>query len=114
MRISDWSSDVCSSDLAKITYRDNKTLWREYEDTYRGRFFPLSMYARRPVDIFVIEKGKARRFSYSPSLFQAPHDQDRKSVVEGKSLYVRVDLGGCRFIKKKQKRKRYEQKKKVK
>src|SRR3546814_6212697 len=32
------------------------------------------MYARRPVDIFVIEKGKARRFSYSPSLFQAPHD----------------------------------------
>src|SRR3546814_3230245 len=32
------------------------------------------MYARRPVDIFVIEKGQARRFSYSPSLFQAPHD----------------------------------------
>src|SRR3546814_12082291 len=32
------------------------------------------MYARRQVDIFVIEKGKARRFSYSPSLFQAPHD----------------------------------------
>src|SRR3546814_17975687 len=84
MRISDWSSDVCSSDLralqlsrqpwrapkvgsalldkmtydalAKITYRDNKTLWREYEDTSGVRFFPLSMYARRAVDIFVIEK----------------------------------------------------------
>src|SRR3546814_9387582 len=100
MRISDWSSDVCSSDLqlsrqplrapkvgsalldkmtydalAKITYRDNKTLWREYEDTFGVRFFPLSMYARRPVDIFVIAKGKARRLSYSPSLFQAPLTQ---------------------------------------
>src|SRR3546814_18628179 len=27
--------------------------------------------------------------------------QDRKSVVEGKSVSVRVDLGGCRIIKKK-------------
>src|SRR3546814_14145535 len=26
---------------------------------------------------------------------------DRKSVVSGKSVSVRVDLGGCRFIKKK-------------
>src|SRR3546814_14960439 len=28
-------------------------------------------------------------------------DQDRKSVVEGKSVSVRVDLGGRRYIKKK-------------
>src|SRR3546814_19969688 len=28
--------------------------------------------------------------------------EDRKSVVEGKSVSVRVDLGGSRFIKKKQ------------
>src|SRR3546814_12370326 len=28
-------------------------------------------------------------------------DQDRKSVVEGKSVSVRVDLGGRRIIKKK-------------
>src|SRR3546814_17053274 len=27
--------------------------------------------------------------------------RDRKSVVEGKSVSVRVDLGGCRIIKKK-------------
>src|SRR3546814_18620872 len=27
--------------------------------------------------------------------------QDRKSVVEGKSVSVRVDLGGCRIIQKK-------------
>src|SRR3546814_20216880 len=30
-------------------------------------------------------------------------DQDRKSVVEGKSVSVRVDLGGSRIIKKKKK-----------
>src|SRR3546814_18780054 len=28
-------------------------------------------------------------------------EKDRKSVVEGKSVYVRVDLGGRRIIKKK-------------
>src|SRR3546814_14144070 len=27
--------------------------------------------------------------------------EDRKSVVQGKSVSVRVDLGGCRMIKKK-------------
>src|SRR3546814_12187605 len=27
--------------------------------------------------------------------------EDRKSVVEGKSVSVRVDLGGCRILKKK-------------
>src|SRR3546814_19567802 len=30
-----------------------------------------------------------------------PRSGDRKSVVEGKSVSVRVDLGGCRIIKKK-------------
>src|SRR3546814_13652264 len=32
---------------------------------------------------------------------QAPHAADRKSVVEGKSVSVRADLGGRRTIKKK-------------
>src|SRR3546814_17490236 len=32
-----------------------------------------------------------------------PVQQDRKSVVEGKSVSVRVDLGGRRIIKKKKK-----------
>src|SRR3546814_1758411 len=33
-----------------------------------------------------------------------PRPQDRKSVVSGKSVSVRVDLGGCRNIKKKKKK----------
>src|SRR3546814_12579567 len=36
----------------------------------------------------------------SPALYQAPAI-DRKSVVSGKSVSVRVDLGGRRIIKKK-------------
>src|SRR3546814_20051673 len=41
----------------------------------------------------------ARRYSAR----QGSQDRvlDRKSVVEGKSVSVRVDLGGCRIIKKK-------------
>src|SRR3546814_19183262 len=42
-------------------------------------------------------------------------DGDRKSVVSGKSVSVRVDLGGCRSLKKKQKstltRHKYENRK---
>src|SRR3546814_12572944 len=39
---------------------------------------------------------------------------DRKSVVSGKSVSVRVDLGGCRIIKKKKPRRRQTQTKKSK
>src|SRR3546814_13453397 len=35
--------------------------------------------------------------------FTQPLREDRKSVVEGKSVSVRVDLGGGRIIKKKKK-----------
>src|SRR3546814_13190486 len=38
-----------------------------------------------------------------------PDPRDRKSVVEGKSVSVRVDIGGRRFIKKKKKRTLEEQ-----
>src|SRR3546814_14409757 len=36
------------------------------------------------------------------------HQQDRKSVVEGKSVSVRVDLGGRRILKKKKKNKKHK------
>src|SRR3546814_15222050 len=38
-----------------------------------------------------------------PGTHRRPHGQDRKSVVEGKSVSVRLDLGGRRLIKKKYK-----------
>src|SRR3546814_16326199 len=38
---------------------------------------------------------------YRPFLNQPPVVEDRTSVVEGKSVSVRLDLGGSRIIKKK-------------
>src|SRR3546814_11361950 len=40
-------------------------------------------------------------FVVMPDSFRHPTIQDRKSVVSGKSVSVRVDLGGRRIIKKK-------------
>src|SRR3546814_14748490 len=111
MRISDWSSDVCSSDLtpvepqllaqllemsvARISELCSE-LAAEYEATGRG--FVLAQVAggwrfqSHPeqaayVERFVLEGQSARL--------------DRTSVVSGKSVSVRVDLGGRRIINKK-------------
>src|SRR3546814_18793076 len=71
MRISDWSSDVCSSDLRAVRRADGG-LRAPAEGPAAPWRAPLSSPVRR----------------------------DRKSVGEGKSVSVRVDLGGRRLIKK--------------
>src|SRR3546814_15960299 len=73
MRISDWSSDVCSSDLLKPS-TSNAT------------------------DSEVTEYSCPSAVTRSPS---TSGRIDRKSVVLGKSVSVRVVLGGRRIIKKK-------------
>src|SRR3546814_17383890 len=70
MRISDWSSDVCSSDLI------------------------ASRAAARCRDA---AGGNAAGRGWCSTI----QGIDRKSVVKGKSVSVRVDLGGRRIIKKK-------------
>src|SRR3546814_19820256 len=77
MRISDWSSDVCSSDL-------NSSGLRLCSAT--GAMMICRMSAR-------VRAGDPMRPSSTNSA-------DRKSVVKGKSVSVRVDLGGRRNIKK--------------
>src|SRR3546814_19023006 len=72
MRISDWSSDVCSSDLPER----NRALLEEAGFEVISPFF-RSLW------------------------FTGWWGRDRKSVVKGKSVSVRVDLGGRRIIKKK-------------
>src|SRR3546814_14732121 len=92
MRISDWSSDVCSSDLRAID--------RRYESQRRSKVATTDY-------IGFIEKiiGEERRIdSEIADVEDTSADidgRDRKSVVEGKSVSVRVDLGGRRIIKKK-------------
>src|SRR3546814_12449554 len=46
-----------------------------------------------------------RQFAANPGKLLALEMGDRKSVVEGKSVSVRVDLGGRRLIKKNKKTK---------
>src|SRR3546814_11286669 len=64
----------------------------------RSRHCRCAMLRDRSVD------GAGRR--------RCPRAEDRKSVVEGKSVSVRVDLGGRRIIKKKKQQKTIIQKKK--
>src|SRR3546814_1959596 len=78
MRISDWSSDVFSSDL--LAHHRAVRRRRQLHPRRRHR------RARR-----LLRRLDRQRLAAG----------DRKSVGEGKSVSVRVDLGGGRLIKKK-------------
>src|SRR3546814_14489850 len=100
MRISDWSSDVCSSDLVvrRPAKRDRQA---EPPQAGQQQVEPEQVFQRRlrgqPVfPRIVIAQPRLR----AAERRAAP---DRKSVVSGKSVSVRVDLGGRRIIKKKNK-----------
>src|SRR3546814_4443519 len=94
MRISDWSSDVCSSDLSGLV---------------RDQVYAAVFGAGPAMDAFVVAfriLNFMRRLSAEGSFsmaFVPVLAEDRKSVVEGTSVSVRVDLGGRRIIKKKTK-----------
>src|SRR3546814_20176451 len=88
MRISDWSSDVCSSDLV------------EPEAWPRGLRFREPCLTQE-----ILKFGKGREIAVlQAGLHASDKRTDRKSVVSGKSVSVRVDLGGRRIIKKKPQR----------
>src|SRR3546814_17670544 len=98
MRISDWSSDVCSSDLS---------LAENSQDSISTLYIVLPLWSggstNAQVDIAKARQKAALaelakiRLALGQSTLQA----DRKSVVSGKSVSVRVDLGGRRNIKTK-------------
>src|SRR3546814_14635656 len=87
MRISDWSSDVCSSDLRG----DADPQPRRLADPVVAR------NERRCLRAVGLLLRPRRRVPRIRGLDQG----DRKSVVQGKSVSVRVDLGGRRRSKKK-------------
>src|SRR3546814_12572476 len=95
MRISDWSSDVCSSDLAT-----------DHTESIG--------HARLGAEVvhLVVEQEAGALDHYATAVIQVEGvgvadrvaigvDEDRKCVVSGKSVSVRVDLGGRRLIQKK-------------
>src|SRR3546814_17644363 len=98
MRISDWSSDVCSSDLVARLQRDVQGLAGRLHAAAQlaalGQCHRLAaVLVAVELDLVVLVKQRA---------FAGQRQQrDRKSVVSGKSVSVRVDLGGRRIIKKK-------------
>src|SRR3546814_19347823 len=92
MRISDWSSDVCSSDL------------RDYF-LHAGKQRELVLAQQNIIRLhWKMEGGELElhchlAMSLSYNCF-SKQNLDRKSVVMGMSVSVRVDLGGSRIIKK--------------
>src|SRR3546814_15537812 len=100
MRISDWSSDVCSSDLPGA------------EPLRGGAGARSRRQVRRRQDLHRATRGDGASFLragrpvpaglYRAATAHPPRGgQDRKSVVSGKSVSESVDIGGRRIIKKK-------------
>src|SRR3546814_19718111 len=103
MRISDWSSDVCSSDLildefARLGRASMLASAFSYVAGYGIRLLPViqsrsqlrGVYGEHLADEIVANCGVDVAFT-----------PDRKSVVSGKSVSVSVDHGGRRIMKKK-------------
>src|SRR3546814_11953335 len=102
MRISDWSSDVCSSDLIGIAVlgKDQCHLGQCLEcifdvELHRGRLVDRGGWNTKVGDRDVLLVELRHEL-----LSKRTEQQDRQSVVSGKSVSVRVDLGGRRLIKK--------------
>src|SRR3546814_13357912 len=93
MRISDWSSDVCSSDLLGQERLDRPDLGQGALKVL------LHVVGERPQRGDVEDLGLVGQIRPLPE--QGVDGRDRKSVVSGKSVSVRVDLGGRRIIKQK-------------
>src|SRR3546814_11365498 len=97
MRISDWSSDVCSSDLLPGRHRVRGSAGRWRAGRLSGEDRLSGARDRRPVGGAVMDHPDVPD---DCRVHAGPYG-DRKSVAEGKSVSVRVDLGGRRIIKKK-------------
>src|SRR3546814_14678692 len=114
MRISDWSSDVCSSDLywswLRIVVRSSAPFSPEapVKGCTMNCALPVGVFqtlceaptVRRKPPFLRTRLLKSRKSGKTASMASRI---DRKSVVKGKRVSVRVDFGGRRIIKKKQK-----------
>src|SRR3546814_18287706 len=113
MRISDWSSDVCSSDLGDISSGFSALMPfipMASAILAKSGFFKWVPKGGRPATFISMATKPSELLlkitiltgrSYCDMVRMSPII-DRKRVVKGKSVSVRVDLGGRRVIKKKQ------------
>src|SRR3546814_11971254 len=93
MRICDWSADVCSSDLDASALPPDEPLRIRLEMNHAAALSALGdrKTARAALESLYDRRRKARG-EREPT--------ERKSVVSGKSVSVRVDLGGRRITQK--------------
>src|SRR3546814_15547094 len=105
LRISDWSTDVCSSDLAVVvgsqcadqpSCRVTRLSASLVESKLPGSLPRASGGCRQPTKPMPKEKAAQKSAAICISI-------ERTSVEKGKSVSVRVDSGGRRIIKKKNK-----------
>src|SRR3546814_20826862 len=101
MRISDWSSDVCSSDLPQAAgvnaVRSILRRFAELLDQLTAHLFEeIARFDR--AGGFILADQAERHGTGGKLLLPG---EGRKSGVEGKSVSVRVDYGGRCVIKKK-------------
>src|SRR3546814_19242190 len=112
MRISDWSSDVCSSDLCGSLFpvfgHGKRRLDQRPVGARPVRALAEHLAERAPAALAVeqaekvagdvLEEDSPRQLAFHVRPQRAT---DRTRVVSGKSVSVRVDPGGRRTIKKK-------------
>src|SRR3546814_12792512 len=117
MRISDWSSDVCSSDLSALSRKGRPgkagqgracgldDLAHALRSRHDGGDGAGNLPRKERHRLQVAGGGPQRRVGAEaierPAVFAGDLLADRQSVAAGKRVSVRVDLGGRRIIKKK-------------
>src|SRR3546814_2500310 len=110
LRISDWSSDVCSSDLHESgTDRADRRAAGDLRSS-RNRFVAQFVGSGNIFPVKVRDMDRSRnaalveaRIGDGAVELTASADPDRTSVVEGKRVSVRVGRGGPPTLKKKKK-----------
>src|SRR3546814_11521908 len=114
MRISDWSSDVCSSDLEErqrgitinishVEYETPKRHYAHVDAPGHADYIKNMITGAAQMDGAILVVAATD----GPMAQTREHVLDRKSVVWGRSVSVRVDFGGRRIFNKKKKSKQY-------
>src|SRR3546814_19332526 len=117
MRISDWSSDVCSSDLARPVgaFRQRRAADPKGVERGGGALAPSGKHGKRGAwpharrdcilgGWFRFGRRRCARRGGGGGDRRLFRGADRTSVGSGKSGSVRVSLGGRRSVKKKKNR----------
>src|SRR3546814_17333366 len=97
MRFSDWSSDVCSSDLSQSGALG---IMNSISDVKADGGDLVVSLPEGNADLPLLLSDYHLVIQPNGGVDDPNAGIDRKSVVSGKSVSVRVDLGGGRLIKK--------------